>query len=90
MLRALRVVSIVITSAIAQSAAMMSARADECTVAVLDYNYILPRLTDAMEKFSICVADSKGTETCSKEFSQLRTEYDQYAAAVATYMKECR
>jgi hypothetical protein len=86
----MRIVSIVISLAVAQSATIMPARADGCTVAVLDYNYILPRLNDAMDKFSTCIADSKGTDKCLKEFSQLRIEHEQFAAAVATYMKECR
>ncbi len=86
----IRIVSIVISLAVAQSVANAPARADGCTVAVLDYNYILPRLNDAMDKFSTCIADSKGTDKCSNEFNQLRIEHDQFAAAVATYMKECR
>ncbi len=90
MLKPIRVVSICIALAVAQSAAMTPARADGCTVAVLDYNYILPKLTDAMDKFSTCVNDSKGTDKCSNEYNEFRSEYAQFADAVANYMKECR
>lgn len=71
-------------------AATSLARADECTDAVLDYNAVLSRLTDAMERFHTCIADSKGTDTCTKEFGRLSAAHDQFVSAVTIYIKQCR
>jgi hypothetical protein len=65
------------------------ARADECGNAVTDYNFLLSRLTDAMQRLSNCIADSKGLDRCSSEFKQLQSAYNEYAAAVSAYNKEC-
>ena len=65
------------------------ARADECADAVDDYNAVLGRLLDAMQHFSACVADSKGTNDCASQFARLRAAYGEYASTVATYKKQC-
>ena len=67
-----------------------AARADECSDAVDDYNAVLGRLLDAMQRFSTCVADSKGMNACGAEFAHLRVAYGEYAATVAMYEKQCR
>jgi hypothetical protein len=65
------------------------ASADECGDAVRDYNSVLSKLTDALEQFSTCVADSKGHHDCTKEFGQLRSAHRQFASVVAIYSKDC-
>ena len=65
------------------------ARADECADAVDDYNAVLGRLLDAMQHFSACVADSKGTDACAADFARLRAAYGEYASTVATYKRQC-
>jgi hypothetical protein len=64
--------------------------ADECGDAVLDYNAILSRLHDAQDRFATCVADSKGTDDCSREFRRLQLAHGQFASSVAVYIKMCR
>jgi hypothetical protein len=63
--------------------------ADECGDAVRDYNEVISKLTDAMEQFRTCIADSKGMDGCAKQFSQLRSIYNQYSSVVAFYSKQC-
>ena len=65
------------------------ARADECADAVDDYNAVLGRLLDAMQHFSACVADSKGSDDCASQFARLRAAYGEYVSTVATYKKQC-
>ena len=67
----------------------LPARADECADAVEDYNAVLARLLDAVQHFSVCVADSKGTDDCASEFARLRAAYGEYASTVATYKRQC-
>lgn len=85
MLKSVGVLSIVFTLAM-----VPAALADECYDAVLDYNTALSRLNDTMDRFRTCVADSKGTDTCSKEFNELSAAQGQFAAAVTIYLKQCR
>jgi hypothetical protein len=78
--------------AAAFAAAVMSAPAvfaDECGDTVRDYNAVLSRLTDAIEQFSICIADSKGLDDCSGPFGRLRSVHGQFASVVAIYSKQC-
>jgi hypothetical protein len=65
------------------------ARADECGDAVLNYNFYLPRLNDAIQRFSTCVADSLGKDRCAKEFAALQAAYKDFASAVSYYKKNC-
>jgi hypothetical protein len=70
-------------------AGAQGALADECGDTVRDYNSVLSHLTDAMEHFSACVADSKGLKDCAKEFGELRSAYRQFMSVVEIYSKEC-
>jgi len=69
--------------------AFQRARADECSDAVTDYNSVLPRLTDALQHFSNCVANSLGRDTCSREFGRVQSAYGEFQSAVTLYKKEC-
>ncbi len=71
-------------------AAPCAAFADECGDAVTDYNAVLVKLHDAEQKFSSCVANSLGTDSCSNEFQQLRSAYGEFESAVSVYVKQCR
>ncbi len=84
MIQSIRIFAIIVSLA-----AFQLARADECGDAVTDYNTVLPRLTDAVQHFSNCVANSLGLDTCVKEFSSLRSAYGEFQSAVALYKKEC-
>jgi hypothetical protein len=78
--------------AAALAAAVMgtpAAFADECGDTVRDYNTVLSRLTDAIEQFSSCIADSKGMNDCSGPFGRLRSVHSQFASVVAIYSKQC-
>ncbi|MGI8525986.1 MAG: hypothetical protein ACR2K5_07360 [Pseudolabrys sp.] len=66
-----------------------AARADECGDAVRDYNTVLSSLSDALEQFRSCVADSKGLDDCNKPFARLRSTHGQFASVVAVYSKQC-
>jgi hypothetical protein len=63
--------------------------ADVCGDTVRDYNTVLSRLTDAVEQFSTCVADSKGMNDCAKPFTQLRSIYNQFTSVVSIYSTQC-
>jgi hypothetical protein len=82
------VVSLVALAAISLTAAR-PALADECNDAVLDYNAILSRLTDAMQNYSTCIADSKGNDTCARAFRKLQLAQDQFESSVKIYIKTC-
>ena len=84
MIRTLRIFTVVTALA-----AIQSASADECGDAVRDYNAVLPRLSDAAQNFSNCVAESLGRDACTKEFAALRSAYGEFQAAVAIYKKQC-
>jgi hypothetical protein len=74
---------------IPQLAISRLAWADECGDAVTDYNTVLDQLNDATQKFSSCIANSLGTDGCSKEFGRLRMVYSQYQSAVTLYRTQC-
>jgi hypothetical protein len=82
--KAIRVVSFVVALFTAPMAL-----ADECYDAVLNYNHYLPRLNDAEQRFSTCVAESLGNNDCAKEFAALQAAYKDFASAVAFYKKNC-
>jgi len=65
------------------------AQADECGDAVRDYNAILPQLSEAVQHFTSCVANSLGRDACAKEFNGVRKAYGEFQAAVAIYKKQC-
>ena len=88
MLKPLRVLALLAALTI-QLTAPRLALADECNNAVLDYNAILSRLTDARDEYSTCIADSKGTDDCSRAFRKLQLMQGQFASAVAIYIKAC-
>ena len=84
MIKSLGVVSIVISLTIPQIV-----MADECGDAVRDYNAVMTRLEDAMQKFSSCTANSLGRDMCAAEFRRLRSAYGEYESAVVVYKKQC-
>ena len=83
-MRALYIVAVLAAFTIVQPA-----RADECGDAVRDYNALLPRLSEAVQNFSNCVAESLGRDACAREFAGVRSAYSQFQAAVAIYKRQC-
>jgi hypothetical protein len=65
------------------------ASADECGDAVRDYNAVMNRLEDAMQKFTGCTAGSLGRDSCTAEFRKLQSAYAEYESAVTIYKKQC-
>ncbi|MBV8790574.1 MAG: hypothetical protein JO205_04580 [Pseudolabrys sp.] len=65
------------------------ALADECGDAVRDYNAIISKMTDAMDQFRTCFADSKGMDDCAVSFNKLRLAYGQFTSIVSFYSKQC-
>lgn len=63
--------------------------ADECGDAVVDYNSVLSHLSDALARYSTCIADSKGNDDCVREFRRLQLAQSQFASSVAIYIKAC-
>ena len=88
MIGTMRVVAAVVALAVALAAA--PAAADECGDAVNDYNAVLSHLNDAMQRYSTCIADSKGMDDCAAAFRALRTAQGEFASAVDIYIKQCR
>ena len=82
--KAAGLVSIVIALTCAQIAS-----ADECGDAVRDYNAVMNRLEDAMQKFTGCTASSLGRDSCAAEFRKLQSAFGEYGSAVAIYKKQC-
>ena len=76
-------------AAILSLATLSVASADECGDTVRDYNAVLSRLGDAVEQFRTCVADSKGMDSCNRQFGALRSVHSQFASVVAIYSKQC-
>jgi|SRR5579883_2822836 hypothetical protein len=62
---------------------------EECGEAVAQYNAALSDLEDALRRYASCVADSRGHDDCSVEFSQLRSAQDDFETAVSEYESEC-
>jgi hypothetical protein len=64
---------------------------DECKEAIADYNSALEEISNAMERYSRCVSDSRsqGHDDCSPEFRQLKSSQSDLEAAVSDYGSEC-
>lgn len=62
---------------------------DSCRDAIDHYKYTLSDLADSLRRYSSCVADSRGKDDCSSEFSSLRNEQDDFESAVTRYRDEC-
>jgi hypothetical protein len=72
---------------IAETAAV--AGPDECREAVDQYNNALSELRDAVRAYTTCIADSRGHDDCSSEFSALQSAQDDFESAVSEYQSEC-
>lgn len=62
---------------------------EECGEAVAQYNVALSDLENALRRYARCVADSRGHDDCSVEFSQLQSAQDDFESAVSQYESEC-
>jgi hypothetical protein len=62
---------------------------DECRDAVDQYNNALSELRDAIRAYTTSIADSRGHDDCSSEFSAVQSAQDDFESAVAEYQSEC-
>lgn len=63
---------------------------EECQEAIDAYNTALRELPDAIQAYANCVASSHGHDDCSVEFSNLRSDQDDFETAVANYQRDCQ
>jgi hypothetical protein len=62
---------------------------DECRDAMERYVTAVSDLNYALRGYASCVAESRGHDRCSLEFSRLRSAQDDFDAAVSNYIGEC-
>ena len=62
---------------------------DECRDALDHYNAAKSYVSSALRQYGRCVADSKGHEDCSSEFSTLHSAHDDFESAVSEYQDKC-
>lgn len=60
-----------------------------CRSAISSYNLAMETVSSALRGFSNCVANSRGREDCSFEFSRLRSAHADFEIAVSRYRREC-
>ena len=61
----------------------------ECQDAINSYNTATSELSDTLQTYSSCIADSKGHDDCSSEFSSLRSAQDDFELSVSSYGSDC-
>jgi hypothetical protein len=62
---------------------------DECRDALDHYNSARSDVSSALRQYGRCVADSKGHDDCSVEFSTLHSAQDDFESAVSEYQDKC-
>jgi hypothetical protein len=62
---------------------------DACDDAVEHYKSVLDDVARAMHRYANCVANSRGHDDCSTEFSTLRSAQDDFESAVSEYESDC-
>jgi len=68
--------------------AVQDARADECGDAVHKYQSAENALSSALAVYGDCIADSRGRDECSNEFSHLDSANENFSFAVSNYKDE--
>ena len=63
---------------------------EQCRDAAEAYKTAHEDLTDAIETYNRCVADSAGREDCSAESSDVQSAQDDFESTVRDYEVECR
>jgi hypothetical protein len=69
--------------------AIQGARADECGDAVHKYQSAENALNAALNVYGDCIADSRGRDECSNEFSHLDSANENFSFAVSNYKGDC-
>ena len=66
-----------------------TARADDCSDAVDNYNFVTGQLSDALHRYVNCISSSRGTDDCSSEFRRVRSAQDDFESAVSQFQSNC-
>jgi hypothetical protein len=85
----IQVIALAVGLLLALSSSAARSDTDECKVALDQYNSVLKDVTEALHHYAGCVADSKGHDDCSAEFSALRSAQDDFESAVSDYQSDC-
>jgi len=65
------------------------AYADECRDAVHKYQSAENALSAAINVYGDCIAESRGRDECSNEFSHLDSAHENFSFAVSNYKDDC-
>lgn len=63
---------------------------DACREAIGRYKSAQGDIVDALKTYANCIAESRGQDDCSAEFSQLKIAQDDLESAVWDYRADCR
>jgi hypothetical protein len=62
----------------------------ECRDATDQYKKTIDDVSQALKRYTSCVADSKGHDDCSAQFRRLRSAQDDFKSAVSIYQRDCK
>ena len=87
----MRIVAITAVFAVALALGGSTARSDtkECQDALDRYTAVLHDVVGALHRYGGCVAESRGHDDCSIEFSTLQSAQDDFESAVSSYQSDC-
>jgi hypothetical protein len=83
------IVSAIVTVALTSNR-FARAGEDECKEAIASYNSAVEDVSNAMKRYSRCVADSQGHDDCSSEFRRLTSSQSDFEAAIPNSGSECQ
>jgi hypothetical protein len=71
---------------------LRGARADpeECRGAINSYDTAMSDVSDQLNLYANCIADSRGHDDCSSEFMALHSAQDDFETAVGAYESDCQ
>jgi len=85
-----RILALIALGLSAPLIAASGARADECGDAVHKYHSAENALNGALSVYGDCIANSRGRDECSNEFSRLDSAHENFSYAVSNYREDCR
>ena len=88
MRRVLAIITCAITLGIFAAAA--NADPESCHDALDQYKSAKSDVSEALAKYTSCIAHNDGHDDCSSEFSELQSAQDDFSSAVSDYESECQ
>jgi hypothetical protein len=61
----------------------------DCNEAIHAYRQKARDVSDALKRYTRCLSDTHGTDDCSSQFHQLRSDQEAFEGIVASYKSEC-